>query len=1035
MTIAGLGQGKSQGNAPAERAEAARGARLWFRRALWAVLAVALLFSTYLLAGYYAVPLLLRHAADVWARDTLKKPIRVGDIRFDPLRFTLDVRDLAIPEGSRPMLAAENVHVGFSLLSLLSGPYSVTEARLDRPVVRAVIRPDGSLNLADLAPKSKAPSKPGRAVRIGTFSVRRGELSFTDQSLPDRPATTFTPVAFTLKDFQTDSAAGGAFSLKARSERGERFAWAGTVSAAPIHSHGTIQVSALRAQTIGAFLGPAAPASLQDGLLDLSTGYDLRYGDAGLGVDLSGADLRVASLKAAGGLLPAGGSASVDRVQARLERAHIGIGVRHAADIQAVLPSATANGLALAAPGQPVRIRTVSLTGARFDAAARRLQADALTVDGADLRVRREANGRLSLASLMTPPHATASSPAPAAPPAPWSLHLGSLVLGDGRLQLDDQAVSPAVHTLVTPIDLTVTDIDSDLSKPVALRLNARMGGAKVEASGSAIPASTAGDIKLALSNLPLKTLLPYGPTLHDVDLTSGDLSVSGELRFKGADAKAMRFDGRVAIDKVSARQPSTNGLLFSWDAFRLDGLRYASGQATVREGLLVAPVGRVVIMPDRTLNLAAVTGSASPPATPPVAAVALAQKTATGPEAAPATPFTLQRLTIDGGTMEFADLSIQPNFQARIEALQGSLSNLSNAPDSIVGVDLSGQVIDRFSPATIKGSMDPLDFDRQTDLRLAFRNIELPLFDPYSGRYAGYAIAKGKLTTELSYRIDHRKLVADHHVVIDQLQWGQATDSKDKAPFPIRLATALLKDKDGVINLDVPVTGSLDDPKFRVWPIVWQIIGNTLEKAAVAPFRLIGSLFAGAEKAQYVDFEPGSAALPPQATPSLGALAKALEQKKELNLDIPAGPGLDADATALADQHIDAALLARTKGAPASPGAPSLGDQVKGMKALYEAQFHKAPTFPAPAAGQAAGPKPSPDQRRSQQLAWMREQLRPAFAASKTDLARLGAARARAVRDALLAGGDIDPTRVFMTPQDAASPADGRARLELTLQ
>ncbi|HEX4184181.1 MAG TPA: DUF748 domain-containing protein [Caulobacteraceae bacterium] len=1041
MTIAGRSQkkGRKTETAPPEAAASAR-RRPWLKRGLWTAFVVAVLFVAYLLAGYYAVPRLIRHAANSWAQDTLKKPIRIGDIRFDPLRFTLDVQDLAIPEDKAPMLMAERIHVGFSILSLPWGPYRFTEVRLERPMVRAVIRPDHSLNLTDLLPKPKAPSKPGRAVRIGTFAVSRGELIFADQSLPDRPQTTLIPVAFTLKDFQTDSAAGGAFTLKARSELGEGFAWSGSLSAAPIHSRGRIQISALRAQTIGAFLGPSAPARFDGGLMDFTTGYDLRYGEGDLGLDLAGASLDVAGLKAKGGLLPAGASASVEGVQARLDRLHVAAGARRALDIQAALPSVTMDGLGLAAPGQPVRIKAIALTGVRFDAAARRLQADVLTLDGADLRVRRGAGGRLSLASLMTPGRPATTSGralAPVAQPAPWSLHLGSFALRGARLELDDQATSPALHTLVTPIDLIATDLDSDLSKPVALRFDARMDGARVEATGSATPASAAGDFKVALSGLPLKTLLPYGPPLHDVDLTSGDLSASGELRFKGADAKALRFDGQAAIDKVSVRQPSTNGLLFSWDAFRLEGLRYASGRATVREGALTTPVGRVIIMPDRTLNLAAMTSSAAP-ATPPAATtpLALPQKAAVAPASGPpppATLFTMQRLTISGGTMEFADLSIQPNFQARIEALQGSLSNLSNAPDAIAGIDLSGQVIDRFSPATIKGSMDLFGFDRQTDLHMAFRNIELPLFNPYSGRYAGYAIAKGKLTTELSYRIDHRKLVADHHVIIDQLQWGQATDSKDKAPFPIRLATALLKDKNGVIDLDVPVTGSLDDPKFRLWPIIWQVVRTTLEKAAVAPFRLIGSLFAGAEKAQYVDFEPGSTALSPEASQSLGALAGALAQKKELSLDIPAGPGLDADATALADARIDAALITQKKGAPASLAALPLDEQLKRMKALYKAQFHKDPAFPQPQAPATA--KTSPDLRKTGELQWMREQLRPVFAPSRTDLAELGAARAKAVRDALLARGDIDPTRVFMTPQAAASLAEGHPRLELKLQ
>ena len=1038
MTTVGLGQSHPGDGEAAPAETPTKGKRRpWLKRAVWAGAIVVLLAGSYLLGGYYLVPRLLRDAAEKWAQDTLHKPIRIGEIKFDPIHFTLDVQDLAIPEDPKPMLAADRIHVGFSILSVLHGPYTFDEVRLEKPVVRAVVRADRSLNLGDLAPKQPQPAKSGgRAVRIGTFSIVRGQLAYADQSLPGRPEMVLTPVAFTLKDFQTDAAAGGAFALRGRSEQGEGLSWSGNLSAAPLHSQGRLQVSALRAQTIAAFLGPAAPAALQDGLLDFAAGYDL-HAAGGLKLEVTGAGLDITRLKArAISGLPADVAASLDHAHARLDRLGVALGGKEGPAIQAALPRIALDGLDVAAPGQPVKVKAVAVTDVSLDTAARRIGLGALSVDGAELRVRREADGRLSLASLL-PKASAPPTPAPAAasPAQPWSLHLASFALNHAALQVDDAGVSPAMHMQVSPIDLTVTDIDSDLARPVGVRFDARMGGTTLKVSGPVTPAKASGELKVALAGLQLRPLLPYGPKLKDVDLTSGEASASGELRFKGADAGAVTFSGQAALDKVSVRQPSTNGLLFSWDAFRLEGLRYGAKGASVERAVLTAPLGRVVIMPNGTLNLVAVTGSAEPP--PAAAAPAQSSAAKGAPAAAPALPFALKQLMIDGGTMEFADQSIDPNFQVRIEALQGSLANLSNKPDAIVDVDLTGQVVDRFSPATIKGSLNPFAFDRQTDMKLAFRNIELPLFNPYSGRYAGYAIAKGKLTTELSYKIDNRMLKADHHVVIDQLQWGAATDSKEKAPIPVRLATALLKDKDGVINLDVPVTGTMDDPKFKVWPIIWQIVRQTLEKAAVAPFRMIGGLFAGAEKAQFVDFEPGSAALPPEAAQALGALGKGLSGKHEISLDVPAGPGLAADGVALADLRLDAALLAQ-KAKPATLAELKPDERLARLKALYKDRFKQNPEFPKPtppAAGQAAPPKVSPEQRKADEMAWLQDRLRPAFTPSAGELQTLGETRARAVRDALLADGGVDPTQVFMTPQTAATLDGGHVRLSLKLQ
>ena len=141
----------------------------------------------------------------------------------------------------------------------------------------------------------------------------------------------------------------------------------------------------------------------------------------------------------------------------------------------------------------------------------------------------------------------------------------------------------------------------------------------------------------------------------------------------------------------------------------------------------------------------------------------------------------------------------------------------------------------------------------------MSFRNIELSIFNPYSGKFAGYDISKGKLTTELHYKVEGRKLDAQHHIIIDQLEFGDKTASKQAVSLPIKLAVALLKDRNGVIDLNLPVGGSLDDPSFRLAPIIWKVFVNLLEKAVTAPFALLGALFGGGPDLQFIDFKPGA--------------------------------------------------------------------------------------------------------------------------------------------------------------------------------
>ena len=174
------------------------------------------------------------------------------------------------------------------------------------------------------------------------------------------------------------------------------------------------------------------------------------------------------------------------------------------------------------------------------------------------------------------------------------------------------------------------------------------------------------------------------------------------------------------------------------------------------------------------------------------------------------------------------------------------------------------------------------------TDISMSFDNIELTTFNPYSGKFAGYNIAQGKLSTSMQYHVENRQLAAKHHVEIDQLEFGDATESKQAVPLPIKLAVSLLKDRNGVIDLSLPVTGSLDDPKFRLGPIIWKVFVNILVKAVTAPFALLGSLFGGGPDLQFIDFRPGAATLEASQEDKVKAIVKALQGRPQLKIEVP---------------------------------------------------------------------------------------------------------------------------------------------------
>ncbi|HZU62377.1 MAG TPA: DUF748 domain-containing protein, partial [Novosphingobium sp.] len=844
------------------------------------------LMLAWLAAGTWLAPVLIRSMATDWVATRLHKQLALGAIHFDPLRFTLDIDRIAIADraGARPMVALGHLGVGVAPLSGLGGEWRLTELRLDAPAINAVLRRDGSLNLAELIPPAQGGSTGTTALAIDRLAITGGTLSFLDQSLPGSPHARLAPVNLALSDIHTSRGPDGHLAFSATSQKGEQLALHAALGLAPLAARGDFALAGLRADTLAPFLAGQLPVALGSGRADVAGRFDFAHGPAGLKLDSTLSKAELSDVGLAGGLLKGRlhlASLAVEGGEIHLAGPGWAPTRMSLAARGAVLKDARLEAPALGA-GRALRLGEARLEGLHVDLAGHNADLGSLTLAGLDVPLRRAADGSINLMALV--PATAASAPASASTPAsPWHAHLAHFALANAAVHVEDRAVQPASRLEASALSLAIEHIDTDLSRPLPLRFALRLNGAAtLSGSGTLTPATTAGTLQLALTGLPLATIMPYLAGLPPLDLRSGTLAAAGRLSLAGSGLQGLRFAGSAGLDHLAVYEKGATSPLVAWNALALAGLAYGPQGVDIASARLQGVAGHIAIMADKSFNFAPLmaTPGAPPVAAPPAAsgrpaAAAPAPAPAPAPAtSAPAMPIRLHRLMLAGGTLDFADYSITPSFAATISALSGQISNITNAPGAIAAINLQGQVIDRYAPVSVTGTADLFHYDRATDIKLTFSNIELPIFNPYSDVYAGYAIAKGKLSTAFTYHIANRALAAEHHIVIDQLQWGQASASKARVPWPVRLATSLLKDRHGVIRLDVPVRGTLDDPTFRLGPIIWKIIGNVLEKAVTAPFRLIGSLFAGAEKAQFVDFAPGSAQLPAGASESLAALA-----------------------------------------------------------------------------------------------------------------------------------------------------------------
>jgi hypothetical protein len=400
----------------------------------------------------------------------------------------------------------------------------------------------------------------------------------------------------------------------------------------------------------------------------------------------------------------------------------------------------------------------------------------------------------------------------------------------------------------------------------------------------------------------------------------------------------------------------------------------------------------------------------------------------------------------ITNGSAHFADYWIQPNYAVAIQSLNGSVVGLSSDPQSHATLKLEGK-IDRYAPVHIDGEINLFAATSYSDIKMGFKGVDMSSVTPYSGHFAGYKIDKGKVSADLSYHVENRKLTADHKIVIDQLQLGDKVDSPEAVKLPLKLAVALLKDRNGVIDLGLPVTGSLDDPQFRLAPIIWKAVLNLIEKAATAPFAMLGRLFGGSEKMNEVDFKPGNAALDDQGRERMASLQKAMKERPQLQLDVPMASSPDLDRPALAQRELQKKLIAlkqkelgaQKKGSPAPVDGSVLADPAEHYQLLvaeYRQELGKDTALPDSAlAVESAKKKKGEQPAFDPAITDLQNALLAKVQIDASDFEELGKRRARAVQEALLGSGEIDQSRVFLVNAPAKSGAGDVVRAELALK
>jgi hypothetical protein len=969
------------------------------------ILALALVLG-YTLVGFFLLPYIIKAYVVPRVAEQLHRPVSVADVEVNPFALSLRVTGFDIREVDQSgVLGFEELFINLQAISLLHQAYVFDTIRLTLPYVFVRVSKEGRLNLLDLLPPDNEPRQaaspqaektpsPVPAIEIGEFEITQGVVQFRDDSKLKPYGLDIVPIHIALKNFNTKPGGDNSYAFTAELGKGETLAWQGTISLDPIRSEGRLSLRGVKLATLWRYVRDQYNFDLTAGTLQAEGRYRLDTAT-------SPPDLRV--------------------FETGLHLSDIQFNAKGEDDPVKVIPTLDVEGLDLDVRGRKVVIDSVA------------------TADGTD-RVWINPDKSVNFATIFKPIKTNSTAePLPSSPSSASAVpdeQGGSwtIVIKDGKLtnhtiHFEDRSLSRPMRADITSLSVGTHDFVFPFKGPIPLtaehKLN-RTGVVRVD--GQVVVKPFQLDMEVGLKNIELQPFQPYLETFSRTSIDSGSLDLDGQVHIAGEHPRApfLTYRGNLGVKALAIADRDQGAEVASMKRFFLNTVHLSLDPTSVsiREVGLEEPAVHLVVQSDGSLNLAKLK-SAEPSSAPTDQKPARTEKSKSAP-----VPVTIGTVKLLKAAATFRDETVQPPVSTGLSDFTGTIKGLSSKQIARADVDLSGQV-DRVAPLKIAGTINPLSEDAFTDLAITFDNLDLTVGGPYCRKYVGYDLSKGKLSFDLKYKVSQKVLEAENKVVVDQLTFGEKTNSPDATSVPVPFAVALLQDRNGRIEIDLPIRGDLNDPDFKYGRVLLSTLGNVLTKMVASPFALVGKLVPGGgsgEDLQFFEFEPGSAALAATDLKKAGALTTALQQRPALRLEITGTADPMHDRQALSLQKLKAQLLAAWQQERASPKDVDLpvAEEERLIKERFKQQQSRQP-------GAASAPKPDVAPK-PPTVEDMRQQLAASIPIDETSLRSLANERAKQMRDQLAGEGKLAEERVFLTEVDVTASGHEKVRSRLNI-
>jgi uncharacterized protein involved in outer membrane biogenesis len=894
---------------------------------------------------------------------------------------------------NKPLLRLPLLETSIAPSEPLSKTIHLSKVSIQSPELEIRCNEKGMINAQSLlpeegktktAPKKTEDSSP-LALDIDEVQLTGGKISFLDFSKSKPFKTILDPIELKVDHFSNGKDKKSAYALSLKTEAKEDIKLEGEFTMEPLGAEGALELKSVRLKKYAPYYQDNILFDIEEGRLDLSTRYKYVKGEKEPEVLLSELSISLNALR-----------------------------FKKAEENEDFL-----------------KIPNLSIKETELDLIKKELKIGRFSTQKGELRIKRLKNGDMNVLQLIPSP-STPKEPLKEerveektkADEKPWLVSLKQLAVDQYTIRVEDQTPSEPVTLTAGNLKLRGENISTAKNNKGRLNLSLLLNEkGTISTTGTMIIDPMTANLKTELKGIEIAPLQSYFTDKIKITITGGAISTTGNLSLTSTGKKEIKatFKGEAFLTNFSSIDKWNGEDLLKLESLSFSDLNVGVTPLSIDiKGIsLTNFYARVLVTPDGKINLQEImkteeSKAATPPPPPPQQQKGVAPQK----EKKPSKDIKIGEVTLQGGRIEISDKSVKPEFSMSLSEMGGRVSGLSAEENTTADVELRAKLND-YAPLEITGKMNPLRDELLVDIKARIKDLDLSPATPYSGKYAGYTIEKGKLSFDLKYLIVKRKLDSQNNIFIDQFTFGEKVESPQATKLPVKLAVALLKNRKGEIKLDLPVTGSLDDPKFSVWGIILKIIINLIAKAATSPFSLLGAVFGGGEELSFIEFDYGSTTIKEPNTKKLDTIVKALHDRPSLKMDIEGHVDIEKDREGLKQYLFNRKVKAQKLKEMVKKGQPAVPvDDIKiepSEYARYLKMAYKEEKFPKPknVIGMAKD-LPVPE---------MEKLMITHIEVKEGDLRTLASQRAMKVKEAILKSGQVEPERVFLLEPKSLAP------------